>query len=139
LIVPDLPPEEGAALEGSAKKAGLDVIYLLAPTSTEERIKLVARKSSGYIYLVSVAGVTGARQALPPDLSEFIARVRRFTPLPLCVGFGISTPRQAGLVAAAADGVIIGSKFIQLMQSDPSLNDLSAFAHDCRQAIDQKA
>ncbi len=121
LIVPDLPPDEGAALEGAAVKHGLDLIYLLAPNSSDERIRLVAEKSRGFIYLVSLTGTTGARQALPVDLEAFVSRVRKMTDKPLCVGFGISTPEQARRVAAVADGVIIGSRVIQLMEKDISL------------------
>jgi tryptophan synthase alpha chain len=136
LIVPDLPPEEGAALEGFTRQYGLDLIYLLAPTSTPERIKMVAEKSGGYIYLVSVAGVTGARASLPPDLTSFVARVRQAAQQPLCVGFGISTPEQAGQIGSLADGVIIGSKLINLMKADPSLDSLAGFIRSIRAALD---
>jgi tryptophan synthase alpha chain len=135
LIIPDLPPEEGARLEQEAVKQGLDLIYLLSPTSTKERIRLIAAKSRGYIYLVSVAGVTGARSSLPPGLADFIARVRRLAGQPLCVGFGISNPLQAKEVAALADGVIIGSRLIQLMQEDASLNSLQIFMREVRATI----
>ena len=138
LIVPDLPPEEGAVLQSAASGQGLDMIYLLAPTSTQERIESVARLSRGYIYLVSVAGVTGARQAVPADLKDFVTRVRRATLLPLCVGFGISTAEQAGEVAQIADGVIIGSKMIQLIKNDPTLKALSDFTQEIRRTMDLK-
>jgi len=135
LIVPDLPPEESSDLEKSAHQAGLDLIYLLAPTSTDNRIRLVSEKSRGYIYLVSVAGVTGARHSVPPDLREFVNRVRQYTRQPLCVGFGISTPEQAGQIAGIADGVIIGSKIIQLIKSDPTLKELSIFTQEIEKTI----
>jgi tryptophan synthase alpha chain len=135
LIVPDLPPEEGGQLEKAAEGNSLDLIYLLAPTSTPERIKLVAEKSRGFIYLVSVAGVTGARNSLPEGTGRFIKRVRQAASQPLCVGFGISTPEQAAQVAALADGVIVGSKLVQLMKADPSLNSLGAFMRDLRAAV----
>jgi tryptophan synthase alpha chain len=118
LIIPDLPPEEGDTLGKLADKSGVDLIYLLAPTSTEKRIRLVGEKSRGFIYLVSIAGVTGARNELPTDLSRFVNRVKRITKKPVCVGFGISTPEQAAQVAKSADGVIIGSKLIQLLETD---------------------
>jgi tryptophan synthase alpha chain len=136
LIVPDLPPEEGSALKGFTHQYGLDLVYLLAPTSTPERIKTVARQSIGYIYLVSVAGVTGIRANLPPDLTSFITRVRREVKQPLCVGFGISTPEQAGQIGKLADGVIIGSKLIQLMKADKTLSDLGKFIKAARTALD---
>jgi tryptophan synthase alpha chain len=135
LIVPDLPPEESRDLDLAAHAAVLDLIYLLAPTSSEERIRLIAKRSHGYIYLVSVAGVTGARQALPPDLAKFVARVRKVTQQPLCVGFGISSPEQAGYIAGIADGVIIGSKIIQLIKSDPTLKELAAFTRKTKKMM----
>lgn len=137
LIVPDLTPDEGQMLETVASKNRLDLIYLLAPNSTEERIKLVASKSQGFIYLVSVAGVTGARNKLPSDLTNFVARVKRVTDNPVCVGFGISTAEQAGEVAKIADGAIIGSKLIQLMESDDkAMSKTQAFIKDVRNTLD---
>jgi tryptophan synthase alpha chain len=137
LIVPDLPPEEGVELEVSAGKHGLDLIYLLTPTSTEERISLVAEKSRGFIYLVSLTGVTGARQTLPIGLEDFVRDVRRITSKPLCVGFGVSNPEQAGRVAKIADGVIIGSRLIQLISEDASLSSLKAAVLSLRGALNQ--
>ncbi len=139
LIIPDLPPDEGSELEKAAKKYGLDLIYLVAPTSTDERIRIVARHTSGFIYLVSVTGVTGTREKLPADLESFISRVRKMSNLPLCVGFGISTPEQAKLVAQLADGVIIGSKIIQLIESDQQLTRVAQFIQQLRQSINEAA
>ncbi|OGO43093.1 MAG: tryptophan synthase subunit alpha, partial [Chloroflexi bacterium RBG_16_58_8] len=127
LIVPDLPPEEGGDLERATKKLDLDLIYLLAPTSTRERIKNAAERSQGFIYLVSLTGVTGARDVLPPDVEEFVKRVRRVTNNPLCVGFGIATAEHARRIAAIADGVIVGSRLIQLIEEDLSLGRLKSF------------
>jgi tryptophan synthase alpha chain len=137
LIIPDLPPEEGEALECATGESGLDLIYLLSPTSTAERILIVAQKSRGFIYLVSVAGVTGARNELPPGTEAFISRVRQATRKPLCVGFGISTPEQAHQVTQVADGVIVGSRLIQLIKEDATLNRLKAFVREMRAAIDR--
>lgn len=137
LIVPELPPEEGDELRNLAGKSGVDLIYLLAPTSTEERIRLVASKSRGFIYLVSIAGVTGARNELPPDLGKFVGKVKQIAKQPVCVGFGISSPEQAGQVAKTADGVIIGSKLIQLMESDDiAMTATQSFIRDTRKALD---
>ncbi|MFH1169466.1 MAG: tryptophan synthase subunit alpha [Chloroflexota bacterium] len=136
LIVPDLPPEEGLDLEEASRRHGLDLIYLLAPTSTPGRIATVAQRSSGFIYLVSIAGVTGARQTLPPELEDFVARVRQQARQPLCVGFGISTSEQAGRVARIADGVIVGSRLIQLVEADPGLTALKDFTLSLRKALD---
>lgn len=135
LIIPDLPPEEGADLEAFARRYNIDLIYLLAPTSNEERIDLVAQRSRGFIYLVSLAGVTGARQVLPTDLDEFVGRVRKRTSLPLCVGFGISTPEQAKRVARIADGVIVGSRIIQIIDQHSS-SGLKDFIKGLRAAMD---
>jgi len=123
LIVPDLPPEEAGELEAACREAGLATIYLLAPTSTEARIKEVVAHSTGFIYLVSVAGITGARSELPPDLAAFVQRVRRHTELPLAVGFGIGTGAQAAAVAEMADGVIVGSA---LVKAAAQLNGVTA-------------
>ena len=136
LIIPDLPPEEGAELQNATQKHGLDLIYLLAPTSTDERMSLIAEKSSGFIYLVSVTGVTGARTELPKELSSFVSRVKQTTDKALCVGFGISTPEQAKQVAEISDGVIIGSRIIQLLESGISLDSLRKFATELRAALD---
>ncbi len=136
LIIPDLPPEEGTELETIANKSKLDLIYLLAPTSTEEHISMVARRSKGFIYLVSVTGVTGARDTLPPELEDFVKRVRQKAEQPLCVGFGISSPKQAKRVARVADGVIIGSHFIRLMEEDTTFTSLKAFTASLRKALD---
>lgn len=140
LIIPDLPPEEGSALEAVTRQQGLDLIYLLAPTSTQERISLVAERSRGFIYLVSVTGVTGARDTLPADLEAFVARVRRVASQPLGVGFGISTPEQAKRVARIADGVIVGSRLIQLMETEDNfIPPVGDFIRELRQALDESS
>jgi tryptophan synthase alpha chain len=136
LIIPDLPPEEGDELEAMTAENGLDLIYLLAPTSTPERIQLVASKSRGFIYLVSVTGVTGARTSLPVDLEAFVNRVKAVAKQPLCLGFGISTPQQAQQVARLADGVIVGSRIIQLMDESNNLSAVGDFISELRRAID---
>jgi tryptophan synthase alpha chain len=137
LIIPDLPPEEGSELEVISQREGLDLIYLITPTSTEERIRLVTERARGFVYLVSVTGITGTRDRLPVDLEAFVARVRRITTKPLCVGFGISTPEQANQVARIADGVIVGSRIIQYMEADESMTKLADFAGELRHALDQ--
>jgi tryptophan synthase alpha chain len=136
LIIPDLPPEEGEEIETSALNNGIDLIYLLAPTSNHERIRLVTEHSRGFVYLVSVTGVTGARSFLPADLKDFISRVKKVTDKPLCVGFGISTPEQASQVGSIADGVIVGSRIIQLLEPDNSFSRIGAFVSELRQALD---
>jgi tryptophan synthase alpha chain len=138
LIIPDLPPDEGSELEAVSRQHGLDLIYLLAPTSTGERIRLAAARSRGFIYLVSVTGVTGARDRLPANLQAFVARVRKLASQPLCVGFGISTPEQAGQIAAIADGVIVGSRIIQLMEKDEDFSPVARLVRGLREAIDKR-
>jgi tryptophan synthase alpha chain len=136
LIVPDLPPEEGTELETITRRHGLDMIYMLAPTSTEARIREAGKRSRGFIYLVSLTGVTGAREVLSTGLEDFIKRVREKAKQPLCVGFGISSAEQAGRVAASADGVIVGSRLIELIEANASLKSLKAFATGLRRALD---
>jgi len=131
VIVVDLPPEEADPLAREAEAAGLDVIYLVAPTSTPERVRLIARRSRGFIYMVSLRGVTGERQGLPPDLAAQIRTLRRVTDKPVCVGFGISTPEQVAAVGRLADGAAVGSAIVRLVEERsgaPSLvNDVGAF------------
>jgi tryptophan synthase alpha chain len=135
LIVPDLPPEEGVHLEESCAKYGLALIYLLAPTSTTERIQLVTARSRGFVYLVSVAGITGTRDRLPSDLNAFVNRVRSATDKPLAVGFGISTPEQARQVAKNADGVVVGSALVRLAAAPDAANQIRSFVTELRQAV----
>jgi len=137
LIIPDLPPDEGSELEAASRRQGLDLIYLLAPTSTEKRIRFAAERSRGFIYLVSVTGVTGARDKLPADLEAFVARVRKIATQPLCVGFGISTPQQASQIARIADGVIVGSRIIQLMEMKDGFTSLTRLVRGLRTSIDK--
>ena len=118
VLVTDLPPEEGKGFAGLLRKAGLDPVYLLAPTSPDARLKRAAALSRGFVYVVSRAGITGARTALPDDLPDFVARVRRSVPrLPVAVGFGISTPDQVRAVASVADGVVVGSAVVSAMEA----------------------
>jgi tryptophan synthase alpha chain len=113
LILPDLPPEEAALVGEACALEGLALVFFLAPTSNAGRIALVAEQANGFIYLVSVTGVTGARAELPPDLREFVARVRAQTDKPLVMGFGISQPEQARLMSEIVDGFIVGSALVR--------------------------
>lgn len=119
-VVPDLPPEEAASLQERMEASGLDLAYLLAPTSTDERIALVVQRASGFIYCVSLTGVTGARTTLSAQLAPFIGRVRAQLSragrsVPLVVGFGISTVDHVRQVAPLAEGAIVGSALIDMM------------------------
>jgi tryptophan synthase alpha chain len=116
LIVPDLPPEEAGELETACKAHELALIYLLSPASPPERIQMAAERTSGFLYLVSLLGVTGARRELPAHLPEFVRRVKAAAKTPTAVGFGISTPEQARQVGQLADGVIIGSALIDAVR-----------------------
>jgi tryptophan synthase alpha chain len=135
-IVPDLPPEEADELEKLATAAGLCLIHFLAPTSSPERVAMVAARAQGFIYLVSVTGVTGARQNLQANLGEFVERVRAQAKVPLAVGFGISTPQQAQEVGALADGVIVGSALINAVATAPDKPQAAAtFTRSLRDAL----
>src|SRR5688572_11966120 len=113
LIVPDLPPEEAHIFAEFCAQEGLALVFFIAPTSTPERIKLVAKQATGFIYVVSLTGVTGVRSELPAGTTEFIARVREHTHQPLVMGFGISTPEHARLMNGPVDGYIVGSALVK--------------------------
>jgi tryptophan synthase alpha chain len=113
VIVVDLPPEEDLELRRPARAAGLDIIRLATPTSDEQRLPLIVEHASGFIYYVAIAGITGTRSAASADVVAAVTRVRRFTQLPVTVGFGIRTPQQAAEVARAADGAVVGSSLVQ--------------------------
>lgn len=133
-IVPDLPPEEAAEFETALGE--LPLIRMLAPTTSAQRAAAIAQRARGFLYLVSLTGVTGARSALPEGLSEFIARVRQHTPLPLCVGFGIGTPEQARAVGQIADGVIVGSACVKTIgESAEPVKAAQEFAHAFKAAL----
>lgn len=140
LIVPDLPPEEAGEVRSLCAAAGLALVFLAAPNSSPERLEIVAENSSGFLYLVSLTGVTGARDALPSDLADFIQRAREASNLPLAVGFGISTPEQAATVGGQANGVIVGSALIRAVEG--SLEPASAaqqFVQSLRDGLQRSA
>ena len=115
VIVPDLPPEEGGQLRRACDSVGLDVIYLIAQTSTEKRIRRICEVSAGFLYYVARLGVTGATQELSPKLAGKIKQIRRHTDLPVAAGFGVSTPGQVAQVVASADAAIMGSALIRMV------------------------
>jgi tryptophan synthase alpha chain len=116
-IVADMPPEESGPLATEADAVGLDLVYMLAPTSTPPRVRLIAKRSRGFVYVVSLTGVTGERQELPADLATQIGVLRRATTMPVCVGFGISTPAQVAAVGRIADGAAVGSAIVRLVEA----------------------
>jgi tryptophan synthase alpha chain len=133
-IIPDLPPEEAGEFEMFAKN--LPLIRMLAPTTSSERMELVARNANGFVYLVSVTGVTGARKSLSDGLGELISQVREHTSAPVCVGFGIGTPEQAREVGALADGVIVGSACVKTIGgSEQPVEAAKQFAAEFRSAL----
>jgi tryptophan synthase alpha chain len=119
LIIPDLPPEEAGDLKAVCHTAGIDLVFLVSPTSPDDRLKLVAEMATGFIYCVSLTGVTGARPELGQGASGLVARMRQYTDLPLAVGFGISTPEQVAEVATFADAAVVGSALINIMEDLP--------------------
>ncbi len=116
VIVPDLPVEEGAVLRAAARREQMAAVFLAAPTSPPARLRMIARASEGFIYYVSVTGTTGARDEVPPALVHGVRQLKLLTAKPVCVGFGISTPAQAAMVARVADGVIVGSALVQAIE-----------------------
>lgn len=135
-IVPDLPPEEAGPLMAACRARGLDLVFLAAPTSTMARLRKIAEASSGFVYLVSVTGVTGARDQMTGGLKEFVAQVRAVTTKPICVGFGIANAQAAQTVAAFADGVIVGSALVsRIGEGRDAVAAAWAFVAELRAAI----
>ena len=118
VIVTDLPPEESGEWVGAARRGGLDTVFLLAPTSSADRIKKVVDLASGFVYRVSRMGVTGARAELPADLQDLVGRIRAATRKPVAVGFGISRPEHVAEVCGLADGAVVGSAVVALMDGE---------------------
>jgi tryptophan synthase alpha chain len=132
VLVVDLPPEEAPEFKVHTDKAGLDLVFLLAPTSTTERVELIARHASGFVYLVSVTGVTGVRPELNYSLDALAGQIKSTTGLPVGVGFGVSSPEQVETIAGYADAVIVGSAIVRIIEQhgkdkDILLKELSGF------------
>jgi len=136
LLLTDLPAGSDPALEQAVRESPLDLIRLVAPTTTGARLAEVVRDAQGFLYLVARLGVTGASTALAAGLGDYIARVRAASPLPLAVGFGISTPAQAGTVAGLADGVVVGSALVDRLSRDGPAA-AGRFLAELRLALDQ--
>lgn len=118
VIIPDLPPEEGGRFSAYARKSGIDVICFISPTTCAKRIKFIAHKATGFIYYVSLTGVTGPRKRLPSDLIKNLKLIKRCTLKPVCVGFGISTARQVKQLSGFCDGIIVGSAIVQKIKEN---------------------
>ncbi len=137
-IIPDLPMEEAGEFESSI--GDLPLICMLAPTTPEDRMTVIAQQARGFIYLVSVTGTTGVRQSLPEELEKLVMRVRARTSVPICVGFGIGTPAQAEAVGAIADGVIVGSACVRAVgESDDPVVTAGEFARSFKEVLKIKA
>lgn len=143
ILCVDLPPEESEELKHWTDGNGLDLIFLLSPTSGRDRVRLVAGKGRGFIYYVSVTGVTGARQAIDDQLRSQVARVRRSTSLPVGVGFGISTPKQAAWIAGFADAAVVGSALVERIEKAKGgaekARRAGAFVSELKRAMKQVA
>ena len=126
LILPDLPPDEAETLIPIAEQAGLKLTFLLAPTSTQDRIDLVSAASSGFIYAVSVTGVTGARVGIPEEVPVMVQKIKASTQKPVAVGFGVSNFETAQAVAKVADGVVVGSALVTAAANGEGLAQLCA-------------
>ena len=141
VLVADLSIDDADEISGPAEAAGLDTVFMITPVTAPERMKLIASKTTGFIYTVSVLGVTGSRDQLSDTVEDLVGRIKKLTEVPVCVGFGISRPEHAAAVAAAgADGVIIGSKVVGLIEANMDnkqkmLAEISTFLSEVKSAI----
>ena len=139
ILVVDLPPEESAELRRYTDRSGIDFISLIAPTTDTGRIRRISRHATGFLYYISITGVTGTARPRAVDIERDVERIRRITTLPLVVGFGISTPRQAGEIAPNVDGIVVGSAFVRMIEenrdSDNLMHIVSAFVRKFKKAV----
>jgi tryptophan synthase alpha chain len=139
LILPDMPPDEAGPLKGPAAAAGLPLIFLLAPTSTAERRTFVARQSQGFVYYVSLTGITGAKLVNLADVGKNVEKIRKVTDVPIAVGFGVATAEDAAKVAAIADGVIVGSAIVKQIaayrEKPDMVKQVAAFVRSLKAAM----
>ena len=139
LIVVDLPPEEGRAFYAEVKQAGIDPILLAAPTTEAKRLEMLARETRGFLYFVSLTGVTGARNALSATLEQELRAVRAISDVPVCVGFGVSTPEQARALAQHVDGVVVGSALIDRIERaasrEAAVEEAARFVSELKAAL----
>jgi tryptophan synthase alpha chain len=139
IIVPDLPPEEGEDFFATTNAAGVDGILLAAPTTSDARLKLLMERTRGFLYYVSLSGVTGARNELAEDIADRVALAKSCGDWPVCVGFGISTPEQARKVGEHADGVVVGSAIVDRIEAASSTSEavdsVAQFVSDLKAAL----
>ena len=142
VLVADLSIDDADEITAPAASAGLDTVFMVTPNTETERVELIASKTTGFIYTVSLLGVTGSREKLSEQVEALVGRLKKLTNVPVCVGFGISKARHAAAIASAgADGVIIGSKIVELIESNLAdsqkcLSEISTFLSDIRNAIE---
>lgn len=122
VILPELPVEEGAEIAAVLNRHHIHVIYLMAPTSSPERRKRIAKASRGFIYYVSITGVTGVKHAIVDTVNQDLKAIKKISKLPVCAGFGVSTPEQAHAMSRQSDGVIVGSAIVKLLSENTSMN-----------------
>ncbi len=139
LIIPDLLPDDSETIRRLAEEHEIGMNFLVAPTSAEARIQQADSASTGFVYAVSLKGITGVRNQLPVDLGDFMGRVKANTTKPVAIGFGIATPEQVRTVAPLADGVIVGSAIVQSIAADPSLQSTEHLVRSLRAALDEFA
>jgi tryptophan synthase alpha chain len=143
LIVPDMPPDEAGPLNGPAMSCGLQLIFLLAPTSTAERRAFVARQSHGFVYYVSLTGITGAKLGRVSEIGKNVDEIRKISKTPIAVGFGVTTPQDAADVSSIADGVIVGSAIVKQIaagqQQQGMVANVSGFVHALKNAMVSRA
>ena len=139
ILVVDLPPEESAELKKYTDRSGIDFIYLIAPTASSERIRKISQNARGFLYYISIIGITGTARPQVSDIKNEMERIRGITSLPVVVGFGISAREQAGEIAPYADGIVIGSAFVRLIEENSDKNNLvnivSGYAKDIKETI----
>ncbi|PKN60774.1 MAG: tryptophan synthase subunit alpha [Deltaproteobacteria bacterium HGW-Deltaproteobacteria-11] len=139
VLIVDLPPEEAAELRRHTDRAGIDFISLIAPTTPDGRIRQITKKAQGFLYYISVTGVTGTAKPDVEDIRRDVARIRKACDLPVAVGFGISTPDQAAEIAPHADGIVVGSAIVKMIEENTGSNDLiervSTFAAAIKKAL----
>jgi tryptophan synthase alpha chain len=134
-----MPPDEAGSLKGPAAEAGLQLIFLLAPTSTAERRTFVARQSQGFVYYVSLTGITGAKLSNVAEIGKNVEKIRKVSKTPVAVGFGVATPEDAARVSAIADGVIVGSAIVKQIathqQQQDMVGQVAGFVHALKSAM----
>jgi len=139
VIAVDLPPEEGEVLHAALRARGVDPILLAAPTTRPDRLEMLAKRTAGFLYFVSITGTTGARRELSETLEQEVRAVRAISDVPVCVGFGVSTPEHAARIGRFADGVVVGSALVDRIERaasrDEAVADAAAFVAELKKAL----